>query len=477
MPLLPPPDQETTVSMVEARLEAVLKGAGVSETVRIEWRGQARPVPVIDMPIDLLYYNPETHRVRAQRDHAPDRDAQLTRQPWSVDGQAYLHDLIKSSPQNPDRTDPEFQALMEDLSLHSQTDPGLITPSGILVNGNTRRAALKELGQRNMRVGVLPSDWSWDDVGSIELVLQLRKEHRRDYSYINRLITIKEEIAKGRAPADISRQFRTTTKSLNRDLWALMFIDDAIARSRVKLEDGSTTSLRRMDFEGHQETLKEIHDRYVQMRKSDPDDAERRKESSLVAVLANKAKTAIRAIWLVDDFERGYFAPRLGGESAAPAAPPEQGTVQIPGLDISVPAADSRVDEARKTTDALLHAKAKAAVSARLSESEKSAAIKVVKSVGEAISAGLESAERDVKHEQKKLKAPEKLDEATDALKNCIADIAKARSQSVLDHEALDDALVRLRETLTKLTVAASRGVVTPGEGLSWLQRATSADE
>ena len=90
---------------------------------------------------------------------------------------------------------------------------GIITPSGVLVNGNTRRAALKELGRENIRVGVLPDDWTWDDVAAVELELQLRKDHRRDYWYINQLLAIDDESVRGLSVAEISKKFRIQQKT------------------------------------------------------------------------------------------------------------------------------------------------------------------------------------------------------------------------------------------------------------------------
>jgi hypothetical protein len=53
--------------IVEERLAALGGSPGTEETATVEWRGQQKHIPVIAMPIDLLSYNPGTHRIRAQR--------------------------------------------------------------------------------------------------------------------------------------------------------------------------------------------------------------------------------------------------------------------------------------------------------------------------------------------------------------------------------------------------------------------------
>jgi hypothetical protein len=170
--------------------------AGLQESVTIDWRGKQEPLPVIPMPVELLTYNPDTHRIRAQRSHDPQKDAALRSDPFGAEAQSYLHQLLIGDPAHPEKIDPAFEALRDDLSEHGQNAPGIITRSGILINGNTRRAALKELGSPNIRVAVLPDDASLDDRQAIELSLQLVREHKRDYSFMNFLLAIDARIAR-----------------------------------------------------------------------------------------------------------------------------------------------------------------------------------------------------------------------------------------------------------------------------------------
>jgi hypothetical protein len=208
-----PPNGMHIREMVADRIDQARSQGGTRESVTIEWRGQPCHIDVVPMPIADLYYNPETHRIRAQRDHDLAKDKGLTSDPWSDESQEYLHYLLTADPADPGRRDVNFDNLMDDLRLYEQKDPGIITPSGILVNGNTRHAALRELGRENIRVGVLPGDWTWPDIRAVELELQLRKEHRRDYSYINQLIAIEDEAARGLPEAEICKKFRIQSKT------------------------------------------------------------------------------------------------------------------------------------------------------------------------------------------------------------------------------------------------------------------------
>ena len=81
MPLtdLSPAGAAHVQSVIEERLAALSARQGLKETVTIEWRGQQVAIETISMPLELLYYNPMTHRVRAQRTLDTERDREPTK--------------------------------------------------------------------------------------------------------------------------------------------------------------------------------------------------------------------------------------------------------------------------------------------------------------------------------------------------------------------------------------------------------------
>lgn len=97
-----PPDAERNRTLVEERLTELKEAGGVAETLRVEWRQGHRHVEVIDMPVDALYYNPGTHRIRAQRSFDAARDRLLGQDPWSPGGRTTCTTCCRRSP--PSRT-------------------------------------------------------------------------------------------------------------------------------------------------------------------------------------------------------------------------------------------------------------------------------------------------------------------------------------------------------------------------------------
>lgn len=463
-----PPKADANQELVGQRLKEAASAVGTRESLTVEWRGQPTHVEVIDMPVADLYYNPGTHRVRAQRDHDPELDAELRVAPWSDRSQDYLHHLLKALPSDPSKEDPDFVALMESLRDFRQNDPGLITRDGVLVNGNTRRAAFKELGVAHIRVGVLPESCTWDDVNAVELSLQLRKDHRREYSYINRLLAIDEQAALGRSTADIARDFRIRTDTCVQDQWILTCLRDLIERSKSE-----GTGLRLLDFEDHQEKLRELHRRYVKEARVSKANADVMKENRLAAMLLGFSKTDVRLI--EPDFARRYLDQRLPQELKAEAS--ASGSVAIPGLGRQMKSVDASVTVARTLTDTVLRAKAVSPAASGVSAERVQVATRTFKVAHEAFEAALVPAGKDSRIRKRKQAAPGRITDACQDIEQCITDLVMARASRSLDEEAFDEAVLKLRDSLGKLAVETARSIEVPGDGVEWLLGAVKQEE
>ncbi|MFF4095786.1 transcriptional regulator [Streptomyces sp. NPDC001834] len=465
-----PPLAAENQDRVERRLKEMRDARGVQETLRIEWRGQPLQVEVIDMPVSSLYYNPGSHRIRAQRTHDPVRDRVLDEEAFSPDSQDYLHHLLQALPADPSKRDPDFDTLLESLRKFKQNDPGLITRDGILVNGNTRRAALKELGEASIRVGVLPPSCTWDDINRVELSLQLRRDHKRDYSYINRLLAIDEQLSFNRTYADIAQEFRTTKRACEQDMWVLATLRDLVERSK-----SGGIQLQLLDFEDHQEKLKELHRRYVKESAASKEKADVMKESRLTAIVLGFSKTDVRLI--EPDFKARYLDQRLPDvvrTSPAPAA--SAGSVAIPGLNRTVRAADPSVADARALTDSVLKAKALEAAGAAVPAQQIVEAAKTFSAVKTAVEDALEPAGKDARVRKRKQAAPDRITDACHDIEQCITDLVYARASSSLDEETFDESVLKLRESLARLSVESARSIKEPGDGVTWLLRAVQVE-
>ncbi|MEW2807273.1 transcriptional regulator [Streptomyces massasporeus] len=459
-----PPEGEKIRSLVDERLKQAMAEDGAKVTV--EWRGEQKHLHVISMPVDMLYFNPDTHRIRAQRTLEPERNRVLEEEPWSEAGQTYLHDLLRCRPSNPNQTDPDYLALQDELDDMGQREPGIISQDGILVDGNTRCAALKDLGIRDIRVGVLPADTSRRDINNVELALQLRRDKRREYSYINRLIAIEDELSDGRREEDVARDFNIKRTTLQQDRWVYQLINDAIERSHTD----SGAVLRLVDFEDHQEKLRELHRDYTKLAKTDPDAAEQLKESRLAMVVLNYAKTTVRLAEA--DFHSRYLDERLPDE-LRPAVQ-ESAVVSIPGLEgVAIPDATAVVKTTRALTDALLQAKATAQAGDKLGAGAVTQADALIKSARRTFDVAVKMAGANAELQKRQVAVPARLTDAADYINQCAAEFAEARAKRALDEDAFDDALLTLKASLARLAKQAGRTFSSPGDGVAWLLDAT----
>ncbi|MBO3103720.1 transcriptional regulator [Cellulomonas fengjieae] len=458
-----PPKGEEINGVISQRLKQAMTEDGAKVT--IDWRGEPRHVYVISMPVDMLYFNPDTHRIRAQRTLDPERNKAIEEDPWGQAAQEYLHDLLRQRPANPDQTDPDYTALMDELDDVGQREPGIVSPHGILVDGNTRAAALLDLGEQNIRVGVLPDDTSRQDINTVELSLQLRKDRRRDYSYINRLIAIDEELGRGRSEADVAKDFNIKLATLQRDRWVYREILKAIDRS--KTEDGG--SLRLVDFEQHQEKLRELHRDYTKLATTDPDAAKRLLQSRLAMVLLDYPKTSLRLAEA--DFHTRYLESRLP-EDLKPNVPTAEpvGVLGIPGT--ALPDQSSTSANAEALTNRLLRAKAITLDGGRATPAEVTAAAAVMKKARDTFDVAVKLAGQNAELVKRQTAVPERLTDAADYVTQCANEFAEARAKRALDEEAFDDALIVLRDSLESLARQAGRTFPAPGDGVAWLLEA-----
>ncbi|MFD0772546.1 transcriptional regulator [Streptomonospora algeriensis] len=466
-----PPASKETSRIIEERIAERSK-QGLRETFTVNFRDKQIPVEIIDIELDSLYLNPGTHRIRAQRDLKPDKDQELRDNPWGAAGQDYLRSLLMATPSDPNKSDPEFYELKENLRQEGQNDAGLITRWGVLVDGNTRAVALKELGKQTMRVGVLPADATWQDVSAVELNLQMRLDQRRDYTYINRLLAYGELQESGKTAEEIAPMFRVQKKTVNRDLWVLNQLRELVERSRA-----GQHSLRLMDFEEDQEKLRELHRKYEDLRATDPDAAEALKEYRLSALVLKFSKTDLRLV--EDDFQSRYLDRylredvRKGLEQGDDAK--TDGSVRIPGLNAAVtPGSGAQGGsvgaQARRLTDTLLRDKARAG-GAALGEGEPEAAERL-ESVREAMKSSLKLAGSNARVKKQEKATAERISTAAEEIRQCSHELVQSRAKQALDVEAFDDALVYLRDSLHELARHASKIRSETGGGVEWLLNA-----
>lgn len=193
----------------EARTEAIaiaVKAAASAESpmrVRIpEFReGKGGPWPVIQIRVDKVVYNPRSHRLIAQLEGHP-KEAVVKNDPFSDVAQEALGQILRAT----DR----YDRLRDEIEAHGQKHFGIVTHTGMLVNANTRLAALRETHGDIIEVAVLPEDADENDILELETALQVQEDFKQDYEFANQLLLIQSYADRG---YDLAR----TAKALNEE--------------------------------------------------------------------------------------------------------------------------------------------------------------------------------------------------------------------------------------------------------------------
>lgn len=157
-------------------------------TETIEYRGKQISLEVVRLSPALPLLNHDNSRLSAQLKTHPNREA-VHSAPTSVEAQDVLSELLSQTE--------KFGELRDEMKQISQINPGIITRQGVLVNGNTRLVAARQIGAEGFDVAVLPLDATSDDCFEIEMSLQLRKLTHQDYTLTNRLLLISRFMERG----------------------------------------------------------------------------------------------------------------------------------------------------------------------------------------------------------------------------------------------------------------------------------------
>lgn len=174
------------------RVLAISEAVGNSqagEKYQVDYRGRYRPLPVIEVPIEMLVYRIENIRTKSLQKQwlAQHRDLPrdlFVRDPFSIEAQENQHQVLKLL------VDKEnLLKTFRDNDKLQQTEPLICSNDGIVVNGNRRLCAWRELYYNNrikyahfqtVRVAVLPDN---DPQGmyDLEVALQIHSDMKAEY--------------------------------------------------------------------------------------------------------------------------------------------------------------------------------------------------------------------------------------------------------------------------------------------------------
>ena len=196
------PIPKTAPPSREARTRLIGELAAAAKATRFApLRGRFQEIPVIEAPDAMLLYRVENGRLIAElEEYAGQHGVDLTdlrARQETVEVQRLLHRLLADKAASP--AGPILQELAE---VGVQTEPLLITGDGVLINGNRRLAAMRELLRRDPQryagfavasAAVMPADVTTAEMETTEAALQMAPETKLAYGWINRRLKLRRQ--------------------------------------------------------------------------------------------------------------------------------------------------------------------------------------------------------------------------------------------------------------------------------------------
>jgi hypothetical protein len=209
--------------------------AGPTRGHPVLFKGRYREFPVTTVPQEALVYRVDNGRLAAELEERATLGGQsldALRQAFdSAEVQSLLHQLLLAKAQ---AAEGPIYAELERLG--QQTEPLLVTFDGVVVNGNRRLAAMRELMRRDSRrypfqkpsVAVLPEGTEPREIEFIEIALQMVPETKLAYGWLDRRITLrKQRDVLGLSLEQISAAYRIDDPAaLNRELAELALAEE-----------------------------------------------------------------------------------------------------------------------------------------------------------------------------------------------------------------------------------------------------------
>lgn len=279
------------------------------ETVHLPWTAGEPLLEVIRIGVDEVLLNPQSHRIRAQLQDDPEWET-LSHEPYSDAAQRLIERHVRDA-----RTPEEFSALKESLVHDGQTDPGVMTHQGLLINANTRVVAFREVEdplKRSIRVAVLPPTAKPEELALLELRLQMQKQLKVEYTMTNELLFIEElTVKRGLSAAQIAKELRIMSESSRKGesevQLRLKLLDLIRVMQRMPREPLPLTFF---DKRIKLEQLREVQRIYAPLLEQDPVAARQHLESFLLSIAVGV--TAVHQIRHVDaEFLGSFMLPAL----------------------------------------------------------------------------------------------------------------------------------------------------------------------
>jgi hypothetical protein len=233
------------------------------------WPRDERELPVVELEVAWVRFSTLNHRTRAEQLREIARAGQpnlFNNDPMGSAAQEAQYRILAAQA--------GFGQLKKDLAERRQQEHAVITADGVLINGNRRAAALRSLlhddhnlDARYIRCMVLPADATPGEIIHLETELQVAKDFKEAYSWVNQALLIEELYnANGRNFEFVAAMMHRPVKDITSDYEKV--------QQANQLVDLSNGRWLHVDFEPNESAFDELA-QYIRNKNDDEKEAVR----------------------------------------------------------------------------------------------------------------------------------------------------------------------------------------------------------
>lgn len=212
------------------------------------WPRADKDLPLVELEVSWIRFSTLNHRTRAEQlrySRVKNTPELFTRDPLGGAAQAAQYEIL--------RAQKGFLELKEDLAERKQQENATVTADGVVINGNRRAAALRSLFEddsrldaRYVRCLVLPADATPEELLALETELQVAKDFKQDYSWVNQALLIEELYEANNRDFDrVARMMHRKASELKDDYEKIQQVNQLVqlsggARLHVEFEENES---------------------------------------------------------------------------------------------------------------------------------------------------------------------------------------------------------------------------------------------
>ncbi len=216
-----PEDRPSRIAFLRGRIEAVRRSPNPA-TFDVPFRGRPITLPRIEVRADFPLYRIQSGRTHRAQAAYLDRHTELPpdffNDPEDPQVQRAQHEILLELI--------DEEGLRQDLVEREQWNPLVLTHDGFVVDGNRRLCALRDEHSEYVRVVVLPEDAESPEIFETEIELQMARETRAEYNWVDQALHIRYGIEQlGERVEVLAERMRMDVDEIRASIAELAMVD------------------------------------------------------------------------------------------------------------------------------------------------------------------------------------------------------------------------------------------------------------